>query len=68
MITHYQRLLDYIEPDFVHVSCLMASIVKSGDKELAKELREHKGYSWVAEAARGRFKQHEAVNRTGDSL
>jgi len=45
MITHYQRLLDYIVPDFVHVLS-DGQIVKSGDKELAKEL-ESKGYSWV---------------------
>lgn len=45
MITHYQRLLDYIEPDFVHVLS-DGQIVKSGDKELAKEL-EKIGYSWV---------------------
>jgi len=43
MITHYQRLLDYIVPDFVHVLS-DGQIVKSGDKELAKEL-ESKGYS-----------------------
>lgn len=47
MITHYQRLLDYIVPDFVHVLS-DGQIVKSGDKELAKEL-ESKGYSWVAD-------------------
>jgi len=45
MITHYQRLLDYIEPDFVHVLS-DGKIVKSGDKELAKEL-EKIGYGWV---------------------
>ena len=45
MITHYQRLLDYIVPDFVHVIS-DGKIVKSGDKELAKEL-ELKGYSWL---------------------
>lgn len=45
LITHYQRLLDYIEPDFVHVM-LDGAIVKSGGKELALEL-EKKGYSWV---------------------
>jgi Fe-S cluster assembly ATP-binding protein len=47
MITHYQRLLDYIVPDFVHVLS-EGRIVKSGDKELAKEL-EKTGYSWVNE-------------------
>ncbi|NOQ81849.1 MAG: Fe-S cluster assembly ATPase SufC [Methylophaga sp.] len=49
MITHYQRLLDYIVPDFVHVLS-EGRIVKSGDKELAKEL-EKIGYSWVNENA-----------------
>jgi len=48
MITHYQRLLDYIVPDYVHVLS-EGRIVKSGDKELAKEL-EKTGYSWVNEA------------------
>lgn len=47
MITHYQRLLDHIVPDFVHVLSA-GKIVKSGDKELAKEL-EKSGYSWIAE-------------------
>ncbi len=45
VITHYQRLLDYIIPDFVHV-LYKGKIVKSGDKELAKEL-EVKGYDWI---------------------
>ena len=45
MITHYQRLLDYIVPDFVHVLS-DGRIIKSGDKNLAKEL-ESKGYSWL---------------------
>ena len=45
IITHYQRLLDYIIPDFVHV-LLDGKIVKSGTKELAQEL-EIKGYDWV---------------------
>ncbi len=47
MITHYQRLLDYIVPDFVHVM-YDGHIVKSGDKSLALEL-EAKGYDWVKE-------------------
>lgn len=51
MITHYQRLLDYIVPDFVHVLSA-GRIIKSGDKELAKEL-ESKGYSWVKEHVEG---------------
>ena len=45
VITHYQRLLDYIVPDFVHVM-YDGRIVKSGDKNLALEL-EAKGYEWV---------------------
>ncbi|HQZ87790.1 MAG TPA: Fe-S cluster assembly ATPase SufC, partial [Gammaproteobacteria bacterium] len=45
LITHYQRLLDYIEPDFVHVIA-NGKLVKSGDKFLALEL-ERKGYGWV---------------------
>lgn len=45
VITHYQRLLDYIVPDFVHV-LIDGKIVKSGEKELAYELEE-KGYDWV---------------------
>ena len=45
VITHYQRLLDYIVPDFVHV-LYKGRIVKSGNKELAKELEEH-GYDWI---------------------
>jgi Fe-S cluster assembly ATP-binding protein len=48
VITHYQRLLDYIVPDFVHVLS-DGKIVKSGGKELALEL-EDKGYGWIAEA------------------
>lgn len=51
MITHYQRLLDYIVPDFVHVLS-EGRIVKSGDKELAKEL-EKTGYSWIDEMEAG---------------
>lgn len=45
LVTHYQRLLDYIEPDFVHVLA-DGKIVKSGDKSLALELEE-KGYNWL---------------------
>jgi Fe-S cluster assembly ATP-binding protein len=45
LITHYQRLLDYIEPDFIHVLS-EGRIVRSGGKELALELEE-KGYSWL---------------------
>jgi Fe-S cluster assembly ATP-binding protein len=49
LVTHYQRLLDYIEPDYVHVLS-EGKIVRSGDKSLALEL-EDKGYDWVREAA-----------------
>jgi len=45
MVTHYQRLLDYIEPDHVHVLSA-GRIVRSGDKSLALEL-ERRGYDWV---------------------
>jgi len=45
VITHYQRLLDYIIPDYVHV-LHEGKIVKSGDKELAHQLEE-KGYDWI---------------------
>ena len=47
VITHYQRLLDYIVPDFVHV-LYEGRIVKTGPKELALEL-EQKGYEWIKE-------------------
>ncbi|MCE2732387.1 MAG: Fe-S cluster assembly ATPase SufC [Cyclobacteriaceae bacterium] len=49
VVTHYQRLLDYIVPDFVHV-LYKGRIVKSGTKELALEL-EAKGYDWIKEEA-----------------
>lgn len=49
VITHYQRLLDYIVPDFVHV-LHNGKIVKSGGKELAMELEE-KGYDWIKQEA-----------------
>ncbi|KAI9549563.1 putative ATP-dependent transporter SufC-like [Daphnia sinensis] len=48
VVTHYQRLLDYIVPDYVHV-LYKGRIVKSGTKELALELEE-KGYDWIKEA------------------
>ena len=51
LVTHYQRLLDYIEPDFVHVLS-EGRIVRSGDKSLALQLEE-KGYDWLREAATG---------------
>jgi len=49
VITHYQRLLDYIVPDFVHV-LHNGRIIKSGGKELALELEE-KGYDWITKEA-----------------
>jgi Fe-S cluster assembly ATP-binding protein len=49
LVTHYQRLLEYIEPDFVHVLA-RGRIIRSGGKELAREL-EQKGYGWIAEEA-----------------
>ncbi|NJL21838.1 MAG: Fe-S cluster assembly ATPase SufC [Leptolyngbyaceae cyanobacterium SM1_3_5] len=49
LITHYQRLLNYIVPDFVHVMAA-GRILRTGDKELAHEL-EAKGYDWVLEEA-----------------
>lgn len=57
VITHYQRLLDYIVPDFVHV-LYKGKIVKSGTKELALELEE-KGYDWIKTLDE---KQEELVN------
>jgi Fe-S cluster assembly ATP-binding protein len=49
IVTHYQRLLDYIIPDFVHV-LHDGKIVKTGGKELALELEE-KGYDWIKKEA-----------------
>jgi Fe-S cluster assembly ATP-binding protein len=51
LVTHYQRLLDYIRPDFVHVLAA-GRLVKSGGPELAQEL-EQRGYGWLTEAAAG---------------
>jgi Fe-S cluster assembly ATP-binding protein len=48
LVTHYQRLLDYVEPDYVHVLS-GGRIIRSGDKSLALQLEE-KGYDWVREA------------------
>ena len=45
LITHYQRILNYMEPDFVHI-LMNGKLVKSGDQELAREVEE-KGYSWI---------------------
>lgn len=47
LVTHYQRLLEYIQPDFVHV-LVNGRIVRTGDKRLALEL-EQKGYNWIVE-------------------
>jgi Fe-S cluster assembly ATP-binding protein len=49
VVTHYQRLLDYIVPDFVHVLSA-GRIMRSGGKELALEL-EKKGYGWIETGA-----------------
>lgn len=49
LVTHYQRLLDYITPDYVHV-LVNGQILKSGDKSLALELEE-KGYAWLEEVS-----------------
>jgi Fe-S cluster assembly ATP-binding protein len=50
VITHYQRLLNYIVPDFVHVLA-KGRIIKSGGRELALEL-EARGYDWLLDGAR----------------
>jgi Fe-S cluster assembly ATP-binding protein len=52
LVTHYQRLLNYIEPDYVHVM-EGGRIIKTGDKSLAVEL-EARGYEWVAEESKGK--------------
>ena len=49
IVTHYQRLLDYVVPDYIHVLA-DGKIIRSGDKSLALEL-EQKGYSWIEEHA-----------------
>jgi len=49
VVTHYQRLLDYVVPDFVHV-LVDGRIVKSGDADLARNLEKH-GYGWILEEA-----------------
>jgi Fe-S cluster assembly ATP-binding protein len=54
LVTHYQRILNYITPDFVHV-LLDGRIARSGGKELALELEE-KGYDWIREAVAGESK------------
>lgn len=58
VITHYQRLLDYVVPDKVHVLA-GGRIVRSGGRELAQEL-EQKGYAWLGEALRGGAPAREA--------
>jgi len=50
-VTHYQRLLDYVVPDYVHV-LVHGRIVKSGDRGLALEL-ESKGYGWIESTVAG---------------
>ena len=52
LVTHYQRLLNYIVPDFVHV-IEAGRIIKTGGKELALQL-EDRGYDWVAEEYRAK--------------
>ncbi len=61
VVTHYQRLLDYIVPDFVHV-LVAGRVIKSGGKELALEL-EREGYGWVEEENAGheRHEMHEKI-------
>lgn len=49
LVTHYQRLLDYIVPDYVHVLA-EGKFIQSGGKELALEL-EQKGYRWIEDMA-----------------
>jgi Fe-S cluster assembly ATP-binding protein len=51
LITHYQRILDHVTPDVVHVFA-NGRVIKSGDKSLAKEL-ESKGYDWVLKETAG---------------
>ena len=51
VVTHYQRLLDFIEPDYVHILA-QGKIVKSGGPELAKEV-EASGYAWLGQADKG---------------
>ncbi len=53
VITHYQRLLDYIRPDFVHV-LYKGRIVRTGGPELALEL-ESRGYDWIKEEVDGKL-------------
>jgi Fe-S cluster assembly ATP-binding protein len=67
VVTHYQRLLNYIVPDYVHVLA-GGRIVKSGGKELALEL-EQKGYDWITGAAPATSNDAEvAMNAAGVAL
>ena len=61
VITHYQRLLDYIVPDFVHV-LMDGRIVKSGTKELALELEE-KGYDWIKKEINPQYNGYSEVSK-----
>ncbi len=56
MVTHYQRLLDYIKPDYVHVLA-EGRIVRSGGPELAHELEKH-GYAWIGDEPAGAEVKH----------
>ncbi|MEA3121936.1 MAG: Fe-S cluster assembly ATP-binding protein [Paraburkholderia sp.] len=58
LVTHYQRVLDYVVPDYVHVLS-QGRIVRSGTRDLALEL-ERKGYGWLAEQAAPHEARHEA--------
>jgi Fe-S cluster assembly ATP-binding protein len=55
IITHYQRILNYIKPDFVHIM-LDGRVVESGGPDLAERLEEH-GYSWIRDRSNGRSKE-----------
>jgi Fe-S cluster assembly ATP-binding protein len=59
LVTHYQRLLNYITPDYVHVM-ERGRIIKTGDKALALEL-ETRGYDWVVDEYRARAKEAAAA-------
>ncbi|RZI42593.1 Fe-S cluster assembly ATPase SufC [Herbaspirillum sp. HC18] len=63
MVTHYQRLLDYVVPDYVHVLS-QGRIVKTGGKELALEL-EQRGYGWLEESPAGQARPRPVRAATG---
>ena len=64
VITHYQRILDYLKPDYVHI-LLDGRIVRSGGPELAEEL-EAKGYDWIPGRGRpSRLKEPETLRAAG---